>query len=132
LYEAKLIDKVLSGGGPLYEFVYAYTYYVYDELGRLRFVLPPKAVDAVGAGSSVSAAIVKELCLEYHYDAKGRQHSVHKPGEQGFTELVYDKTGRTVMRRSPLEAQQGIWEVILYDNSNRIIATGTLGGTVAR
>ncbi len=30
-----------------------------------------------------------------------------KPGETGFTELVYDRKGRVVMRRSPLESRAG-------------------------
>lgn len=131
VYEAAL-QKVTSGYDPVSgSFVtrktYGETYYVYDELGRLRYTLSPKAVEAISAaGWAVSQSIIDELCFSYRYDGRGRQHSVHKPGEQGYTELVYSKEGQTIMRRSPLEQANGLWELLFYDKSNRVIATGLL------
>ncbi|WP_312788852.1 RHS repeat-associated core domain-containing protein [Sphingobacterium sp.] len=121
LYEANL----LTTPGGVKE--YGVTYYIYDELDRLRYTLPPKAVAAISvAGWAVSQQILDELCFSYLYDAEGRQHSLHKPGEQGYTELVYRKDGQLIMRRSPLEKQKGLWELVFYDQSNRVIATGLL------
>lgn len=114
-------------GAPVPKRVYGETYYVYDEMDRLRYTLSPKAVAAISAaGWTVSLSIIDELCFSYRYDAEGRQHSVHKPGEQGYTELVYSKEGRTIMRRSPLEQSKGLWELLFYDKANRVIATGLL------
>ncbi|MBL7705668.1 MAG: hypothetical protein JNM21_08995, partial [Taibaiella sp.] len=124
VYEASLL-RIIPSIPAVKE--YAETYYVYDELDRLRYTLSPKAVAAISvAGWTVSQSIIDELCFSYLYDAEGRQHSVHKPGEQGYTELVYRKDGQLIMRRSPLEQQKGLWELVFYDQSNRIIATGLL------
>lgn len=131
VYEATL-QKIVTGYDPVSgSFVtrktYAETYYVYDELGRLRYTLSPKAVEAINtAGWTVSQAVIDELCFSYRYDGRGRQHSIHKPGEQGYTELVYSKEGQIIMRRSPLEQAKGLWELLFYDQSKRVIATGLL------
>ncbi len=120
-------------GAPVYKRVFGETYYVYDEQGRLRYTLSPKAVAAIStAGWTLSQAIIDELCFSYQYDAEGRQHSVHKPGEQGYTELVYRKDGQLIMRRSPLERTKGLWELLFYDKSKRVIATGLLTNTQDR
>jgi len=125
VYEASLI-----GNNPK---IYARTYYVYDEMGRLRYVLPPKAVEALEAASGVvSTAIVNELCFSYFYDGKGRQYAVHKPGENGYTELVYNKEGQVIMRRNPVEKAKILWEVIFYDRPGRVIATAILNNSESR
>lgn len=124
VYEATLL-RIIPSIPAVKE--YAETYYVYDKLGRLRYTLPPKAVAAISAaGWTVSQALIDELCFSYRYDAEGRQHSVHKPGEQGYTELVYRKDGQLIMRRSPLEQAKGLWELMFYDPSGRVTATGLL------
>ncbi|MCS4165184.1 RHS repeat-associated core domain-containing protein [Sphingobacterium sp. BIGb0116] len=121
-----------SEGNPVFEAslivrnpkIYAKTYYIYDELGQLRYILPPKAVEAMEAASGiVSQAIIDELCFSYNYDAKGRQFAMHKPGE-GRTELIYNKQGQVIMRRSTSELLNDQWEAIFYDRSGRTIATG--------
>ncbi|WP_313491974.1 RHS repeat-associated core domain-containing protein [Sphingobacterium multivorum] len=127
VYEATLQT---SPGGVK---VYGVTYYVYDELERLRYIIPPKAVGAISVdGWAVSQAIIDELCFAYQYDADGRQHSIHKPGEQGYTELVYRKDGQLIMRRSPLEKAKGLWELVFYDKAGRLIATGLLSSNSDR
>ncbi|RQO30366.1 hypothetical protein DBR32_12410 [Taibaiella sp. KBW10] len=132
IYECTFVRRTTDIDGNVTARIYAVTYYVYDELGRLRFTISPKAVDAIKANWTMTTDILKELCFEYQYDAKGRQIAVHKPGETGFTELVYDKVGKTVMRRSPLEATKGVWELVFYDNSDRIAATGLLTDNQSR
>lgn len=141
VYEAALLDQVSTVTPPntvTLSYKYAYTYYVYDAMGRLRYVLPPKAVTyAQNNGWTLPNAVLAELCFAYQYDAKGRQYAVHKPGEvvskvPAYTELVYDNTGRTVLRRSPLEADQKVWEVILYDDKNRVMVTGLLSSVRTR
>ncbi|MNU17112.1 hypothetical protein D3C71_52920 [compost metagenome] len=125
VYEASLISNSPK--------TYARTYYVYDEMGRLRYVLPPKAVEALEAASGVvSTAIVNELCFSYFYDGKGRQYAVHKPGENGYTELVYNKEGQVIMRRNVIEQSKGLWEVIFYDRPGRVIATAILTNNDSR
>lgn len=103
---------------------YATTYYVYDEQGRPACTLSPKAVDAIAANSWVVAAdVLNNLCFRYRYDSKGRQSQIRQPGEQDFTDIVYDKLDRVAMRRSALEKAQGVWEISYYDQLGRVIAT---------
>lgn len=100
------------------------TYYVYDEIGRLRYTIPPKAVDlAAQNGWVLTSSLRDDLCFQYQYDAKGRLTAQQFPGEVGFTEVVYDRKQRAVMRRTPLEKQQGVWEVIFHDALGRVMAT---------
>ncbi|WP_343560948.1 RHS repeat-associated core domain-containing protein [Sphingobacterium sp.] len=124
IYECNLLSSTSDINGVTN--IYGITYYVYDDFDRLRFTITPKATDAIKSNWVMTTAILQELCFEYQYDAMGRQVAIHKPGETGFTELVYDKAGKTVMRRSPLEASMGKWELVFHDNSNRVIATGLL------
>ncbi|ULT40716.1 hypothetical protein KRR40_39145 [Niabella defluvii] len=106
-----LIRKaVLASGTP-----YLVTQYVYDDFGRLRAILSPRASQSGASSGTLSDAVVKNLCFLYFYDAKGRLSKEQKPGEDGFTELVYDRKGRIVMRRSPSESVKGLWELVFYD-----------------
>ena len=125
VYECNLVNSTTDIYGNVTN-TYAVTYYVYDDLDRLRFTITPKATDAIKSNWVMTTAILQELCFEYQYDGLGRQVAIHKPGETGFTEVVFDKTGKTVMRRSPLETGMGKWELVFHDNSNRVIATGLL------
>jgi len=122
-----------SNPGLVYRYTFASTYYVYDQHGRLRYVLPPKATALLEEnGWNMTPAILDNLCFQYRYDARGRQTEVKKPGEGGFTELVYDRKDRVVMRRSPLEAERGLWEVSLYDAQGRVKVTGLYSETKSR
>ena len=47
------------------------TYYVYDELNYLRFVIQPQAVVAINSNWSITTTIASELCFRYEYDAHG-------------------------------------------------------------
>lgn len=108
----------------------AITQYVYDELGKLVVIITPN-VSALGTASP-SSAIVDGLCFQYRYDNKGRLKAERKPGEDAFTEIVYDRKERVVMRRSPLEASMNKWEVTYYDRSGRVIATSLFSSTLTQ
>lgn len=131
VYECNLVNSTTDIYGNVTN-TYAVTYYVYDDFDRLRFTISPKATDAIKSSWVMTSSILQELCFEYQYDGLGRKVATHKPGETGFTELVIDKAGKTVMRRSPLETGMGKWELVFHDNSNRVIATGLLNDTNSR
>ena len=49
------------------------TYYVYDYLGNLRYVLPPKACDSMTSDSwTMSSTPVQQYGYYYEYDTRGR------------------------------------------------------------
>ncbi|GGH25237.1 hypothetical protein GCM10011418_33710 [Sphingobacterium alkalisoli] len=124
VYTRKYLKNVVSGGNVLK--IYGTTYYVYDALNRLRFIIPPKATETANAG--VLAADVRDnLCFQYRYeDGAGRITGQRQPGEEGFTDIVYDRKDRVVLRqtpaaRNPINGPQ--WEVTFYDHQDRVKAT---------
>ena len=77
------------------------TYYVYDDFGLLRFVIPPKAVEKLIANNWNFSSpnlnqIVEEICFQYHYDHRNRMISKKVSGA-GEVFLVYDYRDRLAM-----------------------------------
>ncbi|UYQ95513.1 DUF6443 domain-containing protein [Chitinophaga horti] len=101
------------------------TYYVYDQLNRLRFVIPPKAVaDMVKANSWSLADPVfrKQLCFRYEYDARNRMRLKQVPGADPVY-LVYDIRDRLVFTQDGNLKFAGKWLVTFYDEQNRSVMT---------
>ncbi len=101
------------------------TYYIYDDLNNLRFVVPPKAVELL-PGRSWSLAddeLRNELCFRYEYDGRKRMVLKQVPGAAAV-DMVYDARDRLVFTRDGNLRNQGKWLVTLYDELNRPIMTG--------
>ncbi|MHA4811759.1 DUF6443 domain-containing protein [Flavitalea flava] len=104
------------------------TYYIYDELNNLRFVLSPKAVDLINTGTmlwGLSQTIADELCFRYEYDGRNRM-SVKKVPGAGAVWMVYDVRDRLVMTQDSALRIQGKWLVTEYDSLNRPDSTGLM------
>jgi len=106
------------------------TYYVYDEVGNLRFVIQPKAVEYMRThtwgfdGTSWSTStLAKELCFSYEFDSRGRLTVKRIPGS-GEVWLVYDQRDRLVMTQDSLQRGLGKWLYTDYDSLNRPLITG--------
>ncbi len=94
-----ILSKIQIVGGQIDMVTHSYfscTYYVYDNLKRLRYVTPPKAVAAIDGTWDLST--VKELCFSNFYDGRGRLVEKKIPGK-AVEEFVYDKRDRLVMSR---------------------------------
>jgi RHS repeat-associated protein len=98
------------------------TYYVYDELNHLRYVIPPKAVEAITNNWTITTAIKTELCFVYEYDGRGRMIVKKVPGA-GELWMVYDARDRLVMTQDANLRAQGKWLVTEYDAQNRPLRT---------
>jgi len=98
------------------------TYYVYDDLDNLRFVMPPKAVDAYYAGTSLSD-LASGLCFRYEYDYRGRM-IIKKVPDAGEVYMVYDQRDRPVYTQDANLLLTNQWMTTLYDNLNRPVMTG--------
>jgi hypothetical protein len=105
------------------------TYYVYDDLGNLRFVMPPKAVEWLMAnnlnfnatnGSLVSAG----LCFRYEYDSRNRM-TIKQVPDAGETWMVYDARDRMVMTQDQ-NHRGSSWIIHKYDDLNREDSMGLL------
>lgn len=103
------------------------TYYIYDDLGQLRFVIPPKAVAKLPTNGVLTTDIINELCFRYEYDERQRMIAKKVPGA-GWVYMVYDKRDRLVFTqdanmygKSPRQ-----WMYSLYDDVNRPVQTGIM------
>lgn len=108
---------------------YACTYYVYDDVNRLRYVLPPMAVYNMPGNWDINA--VKDYCYSYYYDKRGRLAEKKIPG-QALEEYVYDRRDRMVYNRDGNTKANNQWAFTLYDALDRPIVTGLGGYTSPR
>ncbi|HXB07433.1 MAG TPA: DUF6443 domain-containing protein, partial [Puia sp.] len=109
------------------------TYYVYDNLNQLRFVLSPKATRIVyGNGWNVSTdtTTISELCFRYEYDGRKRMIAKKVPGAS-WMYMVYDARDRLVYTQDANMRSRNQWLATLYDVLNRPATTGmiTFSGT---
>ena len=123
-----VLRQVQQSGGWLL------TYYVYDDFGNLRYVLPPKAVQQIGSTFSGTAYqnTLKQLAFQYVYDQRQRMIFQRVPGVDTGTEMVYDRRDRLVLSRNARQAQQGQWSFIKYDALNRPVMTGAYANGSSR
>jgi RHS repeat-associated protein len=104
------------------------TYYVYDELNYLRFVIQPQAVLVINTNWNITTAIANELCFRYEYDAHGHLIIKKIPGA-GETWMVYDIRDRVVMTQDSLLRNLQKWIFTRYDSENRPDSTGLITDT---
>jgi RHS repeat-associated protein len=105
---------------------FACTYYVYDDLQRLRFVIPPEAiVQRIVTGSTwnLNQSIADGLCYQYFYDGKGRQVEKKIPGKD-VEYFVYDKRNRMVMHQDGNLRNGWNWSFTVYDVLDRPVYHG--------
>jgi RHS repeat-associated protein len=97
------------------------TYYVYDDLDLLRFVLTPKAME----NTTVDQGVLDALCYQYRYDGRKRMIVKKLPGADPVY-MVYDKRDRLVATQDGVQRLKSPdeWTFIKYDALNRPIMTG--------
>jgi len=101
------------------------TYYIYDDLGRLRSVLSPKAVEQVLGTGTVNSEIADGLCFRYEYDYRNRMINKKVPGA-AETWMVYDARDRVVFTQDGNMHAKNWWMVTLYDVLNRPAVAGIM------
>jgi RHS repeat-associated protein len=110
---------------------WACTYNAYDNLGHLRFIIPPKAVQAIQTDWIMTPAIAAELCFIYRYDGRGRMTISKQPASDSL-EYAYDIRNRVVASRNGVLKGRGVWQAHLYDLINREAHTGLFRNTMTR
>ncbi len=98
------------------------TYYVYDDMHRIRFEITAMALQQYLGGTSL-AAVADALCFRYEYDARGRMMIKKSPG-QAESWMVYDAADRTVLTQDGHQRQSNQWMYSKYDKWNRVVVTG--------
>ncbi|MFZ4455216.1 MAG: DUF6443 domain-containing protein [Bacteroidales bacterium] len=106
------------------------TYYVNDDFGRLRYVIPPSAADLLTADGVIednSGALINYGYL-YQYDGRGNCIYKKLPGCYPIW-MVYDRADRLVLsqdgnQRQKKQADKKQWSVTKYDVLGRVLYTG--------
>ena len=105
---------------------YADTYYVYDNLGLLRYVLSPEASSSLSSDGtwSDSDAVLQGLAYIYKYDSRGRRTFSKLPGA-GAVYLRYDRSDRQAFSQDAVQRTDGLWTFTLVDALGRECVRGT-------
>ena len=106
------------------------TYYVYDDLGNLSFVLP--------AGVNPDAAAVPDqsqldaLCYQYRYDGRKRLIEKKIPGKDYWDHQVYNPLNQLVFSQDGNQRENGKWFFTKYDGLGRVVITGLVSDVSTR
>lgn len=104
------------------------TYYIYDDLGNLRYVVPP----AVSTSSfTVSDVNFTNYIYGYSYDGSRRLIEKHIPGK-GWEYMVYNKLDQLVMSQDSKGKLASEWLMTKYDVHGRVIMTGIYEDNILR
>lgn len=101
------------------------TYYVYNDLGQLSYVIPPKAVDELTYDLSDENSIIKQLCYLYKYDKRGNCVKKRLPGSD-WIKMVYDIADRLILSQDGNQRLADQWIVNKYDALGRLLYSGVV------
>ena len=104
------------------------TYYIYDNYGNLRAVLPPEAIDKlIGNGPWTEMDVnLQQLAYLYIYDGRDRCIAKKMPGCD-WTYNVYDKADRLIFTQDGeqrAKTSSPEWTFNKYDSLGRLIISG--------
>jgi len=95
------------------------TFYLYDDYGNLRFVLPPE----IWANTTLDPGELDKYAFQYQYDQRQRLVEKKVPGAD-WVFLVYDKWDRLVLTQDGNQRANNEWTFTKYDVLNRPVSTG--------
>ncbi|MGN8055127.1 DUF6443 domain-containing protein [Pedobacter sp. 22163] len=102
------------------------TYYIYDDFGNLRYVLPPAVNDG---GQSVvnnfteADDVCKYFIYCYHYDGRKRVVEKKIPGK-GWESIVYNDLDQVVYSQDANQYNLHQWSWTKYDAFGKVLITG--------
>jgi RHS repeat-associated protein len=104
---------------------YLDTYYVYDDFGKVRFVLSPMASAALTENSTwnMDNQTLKDFAYIYKYDGWLRCIWKKIPGCEPIY-YVYDRTDRLILSQDGEQRKTGSWTFNKYDALGRVVITG--------
>ncbi|WP_367331321.1 hypothetical protein [Sphingobacterium multivorum] len=104
------------------------TYYVYDDFGNLRYVIPPGYT--APAFTEAASGDFHELIYAYRYDNRQRLVEKKVPGK-GWEWLVYNANDQVVLAQDAVQRGQGKWSYTKYDAFGRIVQARSYSRTFA-
>ena len=101
------------------------TYYIYDDFGLLRCVMPPLATQSLGTVTfTYSDVTFKELCYYYEYDNRNRMIKKKLPGSVTTYHDIYETHYEDPLDRIEYTVDPNNNKVYYeYDDFSRVIAT---------
>ncbi len=126
VYGNTILERVLDGS-ICYD-----TYYVYDQYGNLRMVIPPAASDLLTTDNTYwnkSNSIVRQYCYYYEYDGSGLCTLKQLPGCDPV-KFKYDKAGRMIFSQDGNQRTSNQWTFFLYDKFGRMAVQGTCNSAI--
>ena len=100
------------------------TYYIYDDHGRLCYVLPPMAVDGMYNTGNYpdSHTLLQQYAYLYKYDGRGNCIGKRLPGCKSI-QMIYDRANRLVMSQDGNQQSESLWTITKYDALSRVLYT---------
>jgi hypothetical protein len=116
-----LTEKIIEEGVKLR------TYFVFDDMGRLTHVIPPKTSASLSAVLPVAITIdvLSKECYSYRYDERNRVTVKNIPGA-GAQYIVYDVWDRVVLTQHANQRTKNKWSFNKFDALNRVVMTGEI------
>jgi YD repeat-containing protein len=103
------------------------TLFMYDQAGRLSYIVPPAGVDPAFIGTSTSTPVFT-MKTTYTYNSLGWMLSKTTP-DAGKTDYVYRKDGQLRFSQNALQRISGKFSYTNYDAVGRKIETGEYSGS---
>ena len=102
------------------------TYYVYDDLGFLRFVLPHIESTKLNNGEyDLADSVLQAAAYCYLYDERGNMIYKRLPGCEPQL-MVYDKVGQLILKQDGNQRIAGKWTMFAYDSIGRNLYSAEL------
>jgi len=121
----KQLNGIINGAAVNY----LQTYYVYDALNRLRYIIPPGGLAALKAnGWIMSQAILDQHLHQFVYDDRGRLTQKKTPG-QAWIYYGYDKFNRLVLIQDGNLRPLNKWAFVKYDLRGHAVMEGLYKNT---
>lgn len=98
------------------------TYYVYDDMGDLRYVIPPIVTAAMFSELATDTYFEKYI-YAYHYDGLRRLIEKKIPGK-GWEYLAYNDNNQVVLQQDALQRATGSWRYTKYDAFGNVAYSG--------
>ena len=103
------------------------TYYVYDEYGRLCYVVPAPLIDRLGFGiTHDDDTSVQQYAYVYRYDSHNNLICKQLPGCDPIW-MVYDAADKIILSQDGNQRKKGgYWSYFAYDQLGRIVYTSEI------
>ncbi len=113
------------------------TYYVYNDLGLLKYMLPPETTDSIvelfKSGQGPSAGLLEKMAYSYTYGKGGLLVEKQVPGA-GKIYYIYNEFNQPVLTQDGELRNNNRWAFVKYDKYRRAVVSGIYdhGSSISR